>query len=84
MIPCSGVPYGTLSASSSAFTSATIFLICAISDKEVIIGYMIAMLPNALARNSARSCVLKISGLVRQIRMARTPIAGFSSFANSK
>ena len=50
----------------------------------VVTGYMLAMLPNALARNSARSCVLKISGLVRQIRIARQPIAGFSSFFSSK
>ena len=31
----------------------------------------IAILPYALARYKARSCVLKISGLVRQIRTAR-------------
>ena len=41
------------------------------AGKKVIIGYMIERFPYTAARRSARSCVLKISGCFRQIRIAR-------------
>ena len=84
MIPCFGSPKVTPCSVSSCRISATIVLIFLSSSTLMIMGYIMEILPKALARNSARSCVLKISGLVRQIRIARQPIAGFSSGSISK
>mgnify|MGYP002508564889 CR=1 FL=1 len=67
-----GIPYGNPE-QGIMIASATISLIFRTSLTLVIIGYIIAILPNALALNNARSWVLNISGLVRQIRIARHP-----------
>ena len=49
------------------------------SHTLAIMGNMMAILPQALARYSARSWVRNISGWLRQMRMARRPRAEFSS-----
>ena len=49
------------------------------SQTEMTIGNMMARWPKADARSRARSCVLKKSFLVRQMRSARRPRAGLSS-----
>ena len=84
MMPCSGIAYGICSRLSSAATSATISRIRSTSSTEMIIGYMMARFPYFAARSSARSCVLNTSGCFRQIRIARYPIAGLSSFPSPR
>ena len=42
------------------------------------------LVPYFAARSSARSCVLNTSGCFRQIRIARYPIAGLSSFPSPR
>ena len=62
---------------------------CVLTDPdgrwEPLFGfYRVSVLPKAEARRTARSWVLKISGRLRQMRSARLPRAGFSSFGMSK
>ena len=80
MMPCSGIAYGIC----SRLSSATISRIRSTSSTEMIIGYMMARFPYFAARSSARSCVLNTSGCFRQIRIARYPIAGLSSFPSPR
>ena len=69
---------------SSRRTSSHMRLASRTSQTEVTIGNIMPSLPNADARNRARSWVLKISGRVRQMRSARMPMAGLSSLGRSK
>ena len=59
------------SAASSVLHSSSIAFACFTSSTEAIIGYMMWISPNALARNKARNCTLKMSGRFKEIRMAR-------------
>ena len=54
------------------------------SAAEVIMGYIMDRFPQIEARRRARSWGFKISGCFRQIRIARYPRAGFSSFPRLK
>ena len=56
---------------SSLLASSRIRLASRTSCTEVIMGSIMAMLPYAEARNNARNWTLKISGRVRQMRIAR-------------
>ncbi len=75
---------GMPSAVSSALTRSHIFLASLTSQMLVTIGNMMPSLPYAEARYRARICVWKISGRFRQMRSARLPSAGFSSFGRLK
>ena len=70
MIPSSTSPISTPVATSSSLTCFEISFILLTSSTDVIIGYMIAIFPYALALYKARSCVLNTSSLVRQILIA--------------
>ena len=84
MTPISSSPAGTPSRFSSARHAASSVLASRTSSGEIIMGNRMETGPKALARRMARSWVLKISGLVRQMRMARYPRAGFSSPSRPK
>ena len=84
MTPTSTEPVFVPSAVSSARASPSSSRAPRSSPGEAIIGNMTASLPWTEARSSARSWVLKSSRRSRQMRIARQPSAGFSSFPVSR